>query len=87
MESDIVEKLIKYFREKKVTYNGFYKKDLFTDEGTEEAVLTIEKGFNFVRLKEAVEFPVMTKMIVKDDPEVIVKLRDDMKEIFSVLWI
>ena len=25
----------------------------------------------------------MTKMIVKDDPEVIVKLRDDMKEIFS----
>ena len=83
MESDIVEKLIKYFREKNVTYNGFYKKDLFTDEGTEEAVLTIEKGFNLVRLKEAVEFPVMTKMIVKDDPEVIVKLRDDMKEIFS----
>ena len=82
MESDVVEKLIKYFREQKVNYNGFYQKNLFTDEGTEEAVLTIEKGFNFVRLKEAKEFPVMTKMIVKDDPEVIVRLRDDMKKIF-----
>ena len=85
MSSEVIEKLIKYFREKKVTYNGFYQKNLFTDEGTKESVLTIETGFNFVRLKEAETFPFMTKMIVKDDPEVIRHLRDDMKNQFSHL--
>ncbi|WP_300359196.1 Cof-type HAD-IIB family hydrolase [Fusobacterium sp.] len=83
MDSDIIEKLIKYFREKKVTYNGFYQKNLFTDEGVEESILTIETGFNLVALKDAKEFPFMTKIIVKDDPEVIRQLRDDMKEKFS----
>lgn len=85
MNSDVVEQLIKYFRDKRVIYNGFYRKDLFTDEGVEESVLTVETGFNLVRLKEAETFPVMTKMIVKDDPEIIRGLRDEMKEKFSHL--
>lgn len=80
---DVTEKLIKYFREKKVTYNGFYKKNLFIDEGSEESILTIETGFNLVRLKNAKEFPFMTKMIVKDDPEIIKELCYDMRSKFS----
>lgn len=85
ISGEVIEKLIKYFREKQVTYNGFYKKNLYTDEGEEKSILTIETGFNLVRLKEAKEFPFMTKMIVKDDPEIIKKLRDDMKSKFSDL--
>ncbi len=85
MNSDIVEQLIRYFRTQGVTYNGFYQKNLFTDEGVKESVLTIETGFNIIGLKDAESFPFMTKMIVKDDPEVIVKLRDDMKEKFAHL--
>lgn len=85
MQEETVEKIIKFFRNKGVSYNGFYKKNLFTDTGDENSILTIEKGFNIIQLKDAVNFPIMTKMIVKDEPHVIRELKDEMKKEFSQL--
>lgn len=83
MDEELVEKIITYFRKRNISYNGFYKGDIFTDEGTKESIVTLETGFNLVQLRDCKKFPVMTKIIVKDNPEIIRALYDDMKEIFS----
>lgn len=83
MNKSEVETVITYFREKNLIYNGMYDDNIFTDEGTEESVKTIEKGFNIVKVKDLDEFPIMTKILVKNDPQVIVDLQKDMLKKFS----
>lgn len=83
MDETMVEKIIMFFRERGISYNGFYKDNIFTDEGTKESIVTLETGYNLVQLKDCKKFPVMTKMIVKDDPEIIKALCDDLRKEFS----
>ena len=83
MDEDIVKRILTFFRTNNISYNGFYGKNAYTEEGTPESVVTIEKGFNIIELGNTNNFPIMTKMIVKDDPEIIRALAEKMKEQFS----
>lgn len=83
MDENLVKKIIMFFRENNVSYNGFRHGDIFTDEGTKESIVTLETGYNLVQLKNAVKFPEMTKIIVKNDPEYIKSLCEKMREKFS----
>lgn len=83
MDENIVRKILTFFRKEKISYNGFYRGNAYTEDGTPESVVTIEKGFNIIELGNTQKFPVMTKIIVKDDPEIIRALAEKMKELFS----
>ena len=83
MDEDLVKKIIGFFRENNISYNGFYQRNAYTEEGTPESVVTIEKGFNIVELRNSESFPVMSKIIVKDNPEIIRALAEKMKTLFA----
>ena len=82
MDENLVKDIIMFFRENNISYNGFRNGDIFTDEGTKESIVTLEKGYNLVQLKNAVKFPEMTKMIVKNDPDFIKDLCEKMRKRF-----
>lgn len=78
-----VEIVVKYFREKNIIYNGVYEGKIFTDDGAKDSIKTIETGFQHIGMTTLDEFPVMTKILVKDKTETIIELMNDMKEKFS----
>lgn len=74
-----IKKIITYLKEKGIAYNGFYNDCLFLEDG----IITKEKNFNTITLKDKNLYPKMTKILIKDKPETIIKLQKDMIKKFS----
>lgn len=83
ISSNEVKKVLTYFREKHVNYNGFFNDELFVEDGRDESVITIEKGFETIGLEGKKYYPKMTKILIKDEHEKILKLKEDMIKKFS----
>lgn len=78
-----VEKLIYYFREKNINFNGFYKNELFIDNFNKNKIVTLETQYNIIELEKRKRFPKMIKLIVRGSESSIISLKKEMINLFS----
>lgn len=83
MDSNITEKLLEFFRENKINYNGFSHKNIFIEDSDYSKIVTLENHFIPVKLSSKTSAPEMTKLIVKGEPDFILDLKDKMSELFG----
>lgn len=83
IDEENVKKLIGYFRENNINFNGFYKDELFIDNCNKNKVVTLENQYKIVELEKMKYFPKMIKLIIKGNEDFIISLKKEMVNLFS----
>lgn len=82
IEKEIAHKIIEVLRKRRVTYNCFYHEDFYKDEyDTEDYSRRI--GFREHTLRDITECPPLHKIIIEEEPDVILSVNEELREKFS----
>ena len=85
MKKEVVEKIVKFLNRKKINYNGFDENSIYIQSRNIESIVSLEKRFfKVVPFDEIDYFPRLMKLLAKDEPHVISRIKDEMlQEEFS----
>lgn len=82
IEKETVHKIIETLRNRKVTYNCFYHEDFYKDE-YDNNDYSRRIGFNEHTLKDISECPSLHKIIIEEEPDIILSVNKELREKFS----
>lgn len=85
MDGEIIGKIVNFLSERNINFNGFDEENIYVHSRNSNAIVSLErKFFQIIALDEIDYYPQMMKLLAKDDPQVISKIKNEMlKEEFS----
>jgi Cof subfamily protein (haloacid dehalogenase superfamily) len=86
MNPELVEKIIRFFSERDVNYNGFDEENLYIRSRIDAAIVSLENQyFDLKAIDELASYPAMTKLLAKGEEELIQRVREELlQEQFAV---
>lgn len=85
MNGDTIRQVINFLAKRNINYNGFDENNIYIHSRDSGTIVSLErKFFQVIALDEIDYYPQMMKLLAKDDPQVISKIKDEIiKEDFS----
>ncbi|MGF6907705.1 Cof-type HAD-IIB family hydrolase [Fusobacterium sp. PH5-44] len=85
MKGEIIKKVVNFLSKRNINFNGFDENNIYINSKNSQSIVSLErKFFQVIALDEIECYPQMMKLLAKDEPDVISKIKNEIiKEDFS----